>query len=204
MSAGSKSFQPPAFQLKAQQGGVIQKHGARNDEMAWAVLNPLSAYRIKKAADRAFALADASGLEGARDGRKDAFRHCIWNALATQSAGATATRDFTTLHEQGTNPASYANSPDYDPIAIQMDLHNNRVGRQIGYSNSSATEEQIVALVNQAIANGDLRMIKRDNRGNYLDANGDLTTDRTKFVLVPTNHPTQRAGDPVYLNRYVY
>lgn len=196
---GGAAFAQPS---QAVQGLAVQKQDARADELLMAATDPLGALSVRGNADKAFAAAGATGLPGPRDGLRDAFRHTYWNALCARDIGAMRTSKFTTLHEVGMNPANDPHDPSYDPIAIQMDLFNNRVGRQIGTGNPFASDQDLAQLVQQALANGELRVLKMDPSGNYLDASGNVTTDRRNFVLVPSNHPSLRGGTAVYKNKY--
>src|SRR5262249_43811626 len=80
------------------------------------------------------------------DGHRDAFRHAYWNALMTRQNGEEWARQFATAHEGV--PGDYA-------VREAMDLYNNEVGRRIASHNPGATEEQIAALIQQAVDNGD-------------------------------------------------
>jgi hypothetical protein len=156
-------------------------------------------------------------LGGARDGRQDAFRHAYWNALNARDIGADDAEPFATRHETGSN-AMDANSPEFDPVAVQMDLFNNDVGRRIGAANLNATDDQLAEFVNQALANGGLQMIYSldfilNTGGTYpdgtpiqevmrfaVDANGNpITSDRAQIQLLNSNGYTanQNAADKV-------
>lgn len=74
---------------------------------------------------------DASNLASSEAGRRfpgtlylgagDAFRHCYWNALMTISLGSGTAAEFATRHEEVDSG-----------VSKEMDLRNNRIGRQIG------------------------------------------------------------------------
>jgi RHS repeat-associated protein len=190
---------------------------ARADEIGYALLSPYDANKVRNNSEKAFAAARASGLGGARDGRQDAFRHAYWNALNARDIGADDAEPFATRHETGSN-AMDANSPEFDPVAVQMDLFNNDVGRRIGAANLNATDDQLAEFVNQALANGGLQMIYSldfilNTGGTYpdgtpiqevmrfaVDANGNpITSDRAQIQLLNSNGYTanQNAADKV-------
>lgn len=159
---------------------------ARPEEIAYAILNPFDAMTVKNNSTLAFQAANNSGLPNPRDGQQDAFRHAYWNALNARDIGAGEAEPFATIHETGmTNPANDPNSPEYDPVAIQMDLHNNEIGRRIGALNPEATNEELAALVMQALANGELKVIS------------NIGAPNTSKTLANSTHPTLPPGNDV-------
>ena len=170
---------------------------ARPEEIKWAVLNPVDALYIAgsngQGGNRELAQNTAQDLESRGklkflgDGSADAFRHAYWNALNTADIGSTEAADFATLHELGeTNPAKDPKNELYDPISIQMDLHNNYKGRQIANENPDASDAELKTLVLKAVYNGDLLKIKMNSNGEWLDKNGNITKDVREKVLVTT------------------
>lgn len=94
------------------------------------------------------------------DGHNDGFRHAYWNALMTKHFGADWTKNFTNAHEgAGDNPADRE----------AMDLYNNEVGRNIATANPNASDEELAALVQQAMDRGELVVI--DSNGNLAWSN---------------------------------
>jgi RHS repeat-associated protein len=159
---------------------------ARPEEIAYALLNPLDALQVDANRQKAVTAAQNSGLPNARDGQQDAFRHAFWNALNSRDIGAGNAEPFATIHETGmTNPANDPSNPSYDPIAIQMDLFNNAIGRKIGALNPNATDEELAALVMQALANGELKVVTNIGAAN------------TSKTLGVSTHPTLSPGDKV-------
>ncbi len=82
----------------------------------------------------------------------DAFRHAIWNALATQRAGESFTRNFTTAHESEVSTN--------EKLAKEMDLFNNHVGRAIGknYPNQNHPIQLASIVKDEYLSKGKLRM----------------------------------------------
>lgn len=101
------------------------------------------------------------------DGHNDAFRHAYWNALMTKRFGgpengeASFADRFATAHE-----GAPGNAADREA----MDLHNNRVGREIAEANPNASEEELATLVRQAIDDG--RTVVIDRSGNLAWSDG--------------------------------
>jgi RHS repeat-associated protein len=178
---------------------------ARPEEKSWAYRNPYDAYKIAgtdgKGGNRKVAedvtnrmiikqvYFENHGINnpgGVTDGQGDAFRHTYWNALNAADIGSTEAADFATLHELGeTSGAIDPNSPYYDPIAVQMDLHNNYIGRRIADANPDATETELKnKVIDKTKEKNGMVRIKMDENGNYLDQDGNITTDVTKKVII--------------------
>lgn len=96
----------------------------------------------------------AFGGKGLLDGHADSFRHSYWNALMTQKYGEPWANQFATSHER---------YPDNNPVPVAMDLHNNEVGRQIALANPNATTDQMKGLIEQAIKDGRMVVIDRND-----------------------------------------
>ncbi|MBP2477766.1 hypothetical protein JOF53_006638 [Crossiella equi] len=96
-------------------------------------------------------------------GHTDAFRHALWNARLTQRFGPEWAAEFATVHERG--PKSHAT-----PVA--MDMHNHEVGRRIAVRNPNASPDEMARLVEQAVRNGEMVIIGKDDRlerGNQIE-----------------------------------
>lgn len=64
------------------------------------------------------------------NGKGDAYRHALWNAISTRYLGSAKTEQLTTAHE---NTPPDPNNP-YEYKEKEMDLYNNAIGRAIGIS----------------------------------------------------------------------
>jgi uncharacterized membrane protein YgcG len=103
------------------------------------------------------------------NGRGDAYRHALWNALSAGFFGSSLAEDLTTAHEN--QPSQYT----FNYMEKEMDLFNNNKGRIISsYSNFT----NIYANVLSYLQLGGLRYL------NNLDTNGLATNMST---LIPTN-----------------
>ncbi|SDJ17276.1 hypothetical protein SAMN05192558_110297 [Actinokineospora alba] len=118
--------------------------------------------------------------KGLTDGHADAFRHAYWNALMTQRYGEQWAGEFATAHER--NPSSHH-------VPVGMDLHNNEVGRQIASANPDASPEELATLVEQAVKDGRMVIIdKNDTLVPSNEANPGETRD-TRSNPWPTDNP---------------
>ena len=57
-----------------------------------------------------------------------------------------------------------------DSVACAMDLRNNDVGICIGYRNKDKSEKELIELVKQAIFSGQLYIIKKNSKGEFLNS----------------------------------
>ena len=63
-----------------------------------------------------------------------------------------------------------------DQTAGEMDYWNNEVGLEIGKQNQEISESELVKLVLRAILEGRCKIIRRDNKGAFLDCEGNIVT----------------------------
>jgi len=92
-------------------------------EKLYLATNPLHALIIKDSKDTAYNETKKRFGKNGRNDRSDAFRHCFWSAILSRDIGYMNAFMFTTAHES---------RPDNDPKEKEMDLHNNKVGLEIG------------------------------------------------------------------------
>ncbi len=117
-------------------------------EKKYLFFHPHHAFKIKTS--KFLALSETKkrfGLNGQND-KSDAFRHCFWSAVLARDLGYSDALIFTTAHES---------NPKNPMKAKAMDLHNNKVGLQIGKKGGSNN-----LLSNQcmgALSSGKLRNI---------------------------------------------
>ena len=108
-------------------------YGLCDREIKFLVTRPTAASEINKATNdaRSYTETYADGRDDYQT-RPDAFRHCLWNILIakyygtrkkSKYKGVTMARDFTNLHEK------CSEDDGHDQYDIEMDLHNNYVGR---------------------------------------------------------------------------
>jgi hypothetical protein len=115
-------------------------------EKAYVKRHPYNAYKISECKDVAISETKKEFGHNGHNDESDAFRHCIWSALIASEIGYNAAIEITTLHES--QPGNPINEK-------AMDLHNNKVGVQIG-SNGGATNSLCLKCI-EALKNGTLR-----------------------------------------------
>ena len=104
---------------------------------------------------------DVHDTLNAHNNAADAFRHAYWSALNTMSIGGELAYSFGVAHEAWVG----------NPITEKaMDLTNNYFGINAAIQNPSWSKTQMVNYIYNAVANGQLLMIRDDK-------------------LVPTNIP---------------
>ncbi len=111
-------------------------------------------------------------------GQIDAFRHAFWMASLTQQICWRKAKKLGKAHEKGNKRDFKKHRLEQgtlpDAISCEMDLKNNNVGLTIGKENKEASQEKLVNTIKQAILQGELWKIKKDENGNYLDCNGNI------------------------------
>lgn len=91
-----------------------------------------------------------SGDDGKDGARGNAFLHAFWNALMVAQHGVSLAEEYANAHE---------NRQD-DQRHINMDLHNNRIGREVAASNPyTKNPNHLAELVMEALNQGRLRVI---------------------------------------------
>ncbi len=81
-------------------------------------------------------------------GKGDAFRHALWSALLTRLMGAGKAEDYTNRHEFG--------DPNNNAIDREMDLYNNRKGREIALANPSVGTGELENIIKRSMETGEL------------------------------------------------
>lgn len=116
--------------------------------------NPLTAVKIpfiKLSKDTAFNETTRRFGRNGHNDKSDAFRHCFWSAILSRDIGFYWAKAFTTAHES---------APGQPPEEMEMDLHNNAVGLDIGFflfipdSNPTISDKCF-----KALQNGELKVL---------------------------------------------
>ena len=118
---------------------------------------------------KAFNKASELYPESVHNGKGDAYRHSLWNALCSLFLGTSLTEQLTSAHED--RPPSYT----YSYMENAMDLYNNHQGRIV------ATYSNFTNVYNNILEHLNLGLLKYLNN---LDDNGLATSTST---LTPTN-----------------
>lgn len=98
-------------------------------EKKYVRTHPINSYRIRECKKDAVSETERLFGYNGRNDQSDAFRHCYWSALIAKRVSYYDAIKFTTLHEM---------RPGNDLAEKRMDLHNNKIGAQIGRRGGSA------------------------------------------------------------------
>lgn len=153
----------------------------------WAITHPFTvkkALSISEAAEKkALQMIADPDLDGDyAGGQIDAFRHAYWMAKLTHAIGERKALSLGRAHER----ANYIQfkrkmlEEKYLPCnkSKQMDLKNNQIGANIGIAYGSSPDERIVSIVKQAVLNGDLWILAKNNAGKFIDCNANPIPDQ--------------------------
>lgn len=131
-------------------------------------------------------------------GQLDAFKHSFWMATLAQRIGKNTALRLGKAHEKG-NYQTYKKILLEDGIlpdkaASDMDLFNNQFGAKLGKQHKKSSKQTIINHLLEAIRQGKLRMLKKDDSGNFLDCKGQIIATQTlkgKWIndkcLIPTH-----------------
>jgi hypothetical protein len=150
-------------------------------EKRWTLSHPfvagkaLAAAREARFESRQLALSplfDGDSLGG----QVDAFRHAYWMARCAQEFAPNKALRLGSAHEQGNyrqfKKSRMEDGTPADSIFCEMDLFNNRVGVDLGTEFRFAPADSLQKIVQSAILNGQLRIIRKDESGVALDCSG--------------------------------
>ena len=194
---------------KAQQKSPIKQLSKLTcPEKMWVLAHPFIASKAWKITRFVLQVTDSVRTSGLLDGdpdggQVDAFRHAFWMAVLSHNIQLKKAYKLGVAHEKG-NYLEYKNnkieektSP--DKISSDMDFWNNKKGLEIGIINKTVSYYELKALVLEALLKGELKIIRKTLKGNFLDCNGQLiTTESLKGLwinnkcLVPSNTRRKR------------
>ncbi len=131
--------------------GIVDIWNALTEtEKKLCIRYPFDALKVNTAKNIATSQTEAKFGTSGLGNRSDAFRHGIWNAEMTVLIGKERAELFATAHEDkdvtGTESDGYPKTAHRD-----MDLHNNKVGREIGEKNKEASESEMADIIYQEI-----------------------------------------------------
>lgn len=119
-------------------------------EQSYLRRNPHHALTIYEAQDAAYTETQRRFGRNGHNDAADAFRHCFWSALLARELGFQAALRFTNAHE------AYPQNPLGEK---RMDVHNNRVGLNIG--RAKGTNQAISLRCMAALRSGQLKIIEK-------------------------------------------
>ncbi|RLD42978.1 MAG: hypothetical protein DRI86_10770 [Bacteroidetes bacterium] len=151
-------------------------------EVIWGITHPFIVLKVKRLTKRSMIVTDSLGkdkiLFDKSGGNLDAFKHSYWMASLSQNIKEKKARKIGIIHEK-VNYRQYKRALRkgkcvQDSTASLMDLKNNDVGILIGLENKKIQESELIKLVIFAVESGKLFIVSKDEKGNYLDCNGEI------------------------------
>ena len=139
-----------------------------------------------------------------KGGQADAFKHSYWMARLTQEINPRKARRLGKAHEKGDylqykKKLRKGKTTTHDKAATQMDLFNNEIGIDIGMEFRDALPQELKEIIISAIRRGQMRILKKDTSGNFLDENGEIIPEKkylnkwdNEKVLVPSNETPKK------------
>jgi len=149
----------------------------------WVIFHPFKAKRALAISNEAKKVADSIAKTDLLDkdisgGRVDAFRHAFWMASLQQKLGKRAALSLGKAHEKD-NYKTYKKRkleegvlP--DKISSEMDLYNNNQGVKFSTKGSLISKNNLIYTIIKAIKEGKMKIIKKDDNGNFLTCTGQL------------------------------
>ena len=170
--------------------------------------HPFIAVKTWKITQFVLKVTDSVNVSGLLDGdpnggQVDAFRHAYWMATLSHNICWKKAYKLGVAHEKG-NYLQYKHNKKEDQavpdkISSDMDFWNNNKGLLIGRGNKTAGTYELKALVLEAIMAGELIVIKKNRKGEFLDADGQIINpDSLKDLwinnkcLVPSNYKRKK------------
>lgn len=175
-----------------QNGKIKQFFGLHYPEQVWVVFHPFVAGKAlliaQHAQDESLKMIPDSAMDGDfAGGQIDAFRHAYWMANLGCSIGERKARWLGKAHEKG-NKIDYGrktleegNLPDYK--SSEMDLCNNEVGLKIAKKCPHCSSDEFKEIVKQAVIDGEMKIIKKNITGDFLNASGEVIPKENYYGL---------------------
>lgn len=173
----------PALQVEACPKDKPWRSASR-PERIWSATHPFKAKKVVRCARRAQFITDSLGqanvITDRNGGQLDAFRHAYWMALMiNEGLGETTVRKIGERHERGNyidfRKGKQEDSVRADSMMCVMDLRNNTSGIAIGKQYRDGDKKiSLIELILKGIWNGELAIMSKNAKGEYLDRNGDV------------------------------
>ena len=147
----------------------------------WVLFHPFKATKALKISQEARKVSDSikktNLLDGdAAGGQVDAFRHAYWMARLHQEIGESAARSLGKAHEKENyitfKKLKLEDGFVPDEISSKMDLYNNEQGLKLISKDSDVSKKGLIFRVVNAIRKGNMKIIKKDKKGNFLTCDG--------------------------------
>lgn len=201
--------------LLAQKNTRRKQHTAVScPELWWGIGHPFvafKAYRISKETLQITRDVEKENVIGndRKGGQLDAFKHAFWMGMLSNYMGEKKALKLGIAHEKA-NFRSFKRNlrkqrPDYHDRANQeMDIANNEYGAWLAAQYPDAEANEFKEIVIDHIQAGRLKIVKKNNRGEYLDENNAILSKENlkgrwenAKCLVPSDYIF---GDEIYLN----
>lgn len=151
-------------------------------EKCWVLFHPVKAKKALKVTIEVQLVVDSIKQTGAigtdnNGGKLDAFKHAYWMASIALKIGRKQALKLGKAHERGNylqfkkHRLEDAILP--DSVSSEMDLGNNEVGvNSFGRCHFKITEKELQNLMLDKLKAGELFVIKKDDKGNFLTCDG--------------------------------
>lgn len=169
----------------------------------WVLLHPFKAKQALIVSREALRVSDSIRVSPLLDGdysggKVDAFRHAFWMALLQQEIGKNAARSLGRAHEkenyQTFKKQQLEDGVVPDEISSEMDLFNNEIGLSLSEENGKLPKNGLIYRVINAIHQGNLKIIKKDPKGNFLTCDDKVISKKelqgkweNNKCLIPSN-----------------
>lgn len=159
-----------------------------SSKRSWVLFHPFKAKRALIISKEAYRIADSIKKSPLLDGdpaggQVDAFRHAFWMASLRQKIGEKAARSLGISHEKE-NYKTYKKKKLEDgvipdKISSKMDLFNNEIGLSLTKKGAKTSKKGLIYHVINKIHSGNLKVIKKDNSGNFLTCNNTFISKKS-------------------------
>jgi hypothetical protein len=152
-------------------------------EKKWVLLHPFKAKKAQKITFDVQLIVDSirrSEIIGKDNngGALDAFKHSFWMASLAIKIGKKQALKLGMAHEKANylefKKKQMEDAVLPDSLSSVMDLKNNESGVFLVNKNEHITKNQLINKILEALAQGRLTIIKKDQNGNFIDCNGSL------------------------------
>lgn len=173
-------------------------------EICWAIWHPFKVRIAQQITAQTLNITDSIKNSNTLDGdilggQLDAFKHSLWMASLSKKMHWRKAWKLGKAHEKG-NYLSYKKGKRKgkkklpDKLSSDMDFYNNRKGIEIGLAYKTSIQNEIIQIILDSIQAGKFMIIKKNQKGQFLDINDQIIlTDtleekwETQKTLVPSN-----------------
>lgn len=170
------------LQLQSQ-SNAVSFFKLSSPEKWWVIFHPFKAKKALIISQDALKVTDSISKSNLikndiNGGRLDAFKHSYWMASLSQSIGDKPSLKLGFAHEKGNYKSFKRNKLEDgflpDKISSEMDLYNNNLGANIAIEHGYVKKEDLIEIIIVKIKKGEMKMIKKDSQGNFLNCKGNI------------------------------